>query len=119
MNNKFTYFSLLFVFLLFLACKMQKATKVFIQNNNDYSILVSIKTNNLVNEYEINAMQKLDTLRFFSDIVLEDGTWEIEIKNKINNSTQQYQHGKYFYGELSNYFSIKTKGSYVEFSVDD
>lgn len=103
----------------FLACDLNKYTKVFIDNQNAFPIDVTIQTNNVRTVFKVPANSTLDTLRNFTDIVFEDGKWLVNIRNTQNGQSKDYEHGQFYKGELSNNFSIKTKGSYVAFSVDN
>lgn len=104
--------------ILFTACDLNKYTKVYIDNQNSYPIDVKIETANVISEYRVERKASLDTLRQFTDIEFVDGTWKVTIKNANTGKGKTYEHGNFYQGELDNLFSIKTKGSYVEFSVD-
>ncbi len=104
---------------LFASCDMNKYTSVYIDNQNNFPIEVGIKTNNIETVYNVAANSTMDTLRKFTDIEYEDGEWEVTLTNGTTGKLiKKHNHGKYYQGDLSNSFSMKTKGNYIEFSVD-
>ncbi len=110
----------LFCILFLSSCDLNKYTKVYIENQNDYPIEVEIKTNNIETVYRVEANGSMDTLRKFTDITLEDGQWEVKFTNaKTKQLIKKHSHGQFYHGDLANGFTIKAKGSRFEFSVDN
>jgi len=112
--------TLIGISIVFLACDINQYTKVYIDNQNSFPIEVNLKTNNIDTRYIVAANGTIDTLRKFTDITREDGQWVIIFSNADTKQLiKQHKHGKFFKGELANQFSMKTKGAYFEFSVDN
>ena len=102
-----------------ISCDLNKYTKVYIDNQNDFPITVNLKTNNIETEFRVAANSTIDTLRKFTDITYEDGEWEVTLKNaNTNELIKKHNHGKFYQGDLANSFSMKTKGNFIQFSVD-
>lgn len=111
---------LLFAFsIFFVSCDTNKYTKVTIQNKNDYPIAVKIVTANIESVYEVEPLTTQDTLRNFSDIDKVDGQWEVTITNMHTNESKEYKHGKFYVGDLANFFKVINHGKAVGFSVDN
>lgn len=101
------------------SCDLNQYTKVYIDNQNNYPIDVKIETANISSMHRVEANATLDTLRKYTDIELVDGTWNVTINNANTGQGKTYEHGNFYKGILAINFTVRTKGSYVEFSVDN
>lgn len=101
------------------SCDLNQYTTVYIDNQNDYPIDVKIVTENISSVHRVEANATLDTLRKYTGLDLVDGVWKVTINNANTGQGKTYEHGKFYKGVLAINFTVRTKGSYVEFSVDN
>ncbi|HMN32661.1 MAG TPA: hypothetical protein PKA54_04755 [Chitinophagaceae bacterium] len=113
------FLSLLFSIILF-SCKMEKATKVEITNENDFPISVTIKTNNISHTYQnIKANETITEWYNWQGLDNNDGEWIFTVKNENTNGQDQYKHGYFTQGSLYNYVTLISKGDQLKVQISE
>ncbi len=113
------FLSFLFILLLN-ACKMEKASKVEITNENDYPITITIKTNNISHTFKnIKAKETITDWYNWDGLDNKDGEWIFIVKKENTNGEDQFKHGFFRNGNLYNYVTLISKGDELKVQISE
>jgi hypothetical protein len=104
MKNILLYaFGICLLFLI--ACSMDKATTVKVENKNNYPLKIKLTANNCSVDLALQANEKKDVELIWTNIEKKDGSYQL-ILNHGAQGIDTFEHGFFTNGELTNYLEL-------------